>query len=327
MAPLLNDSNFQLSDTTITLPAFAKINLSLRVLAKRADGYHDLETIFQTVSLHDTIEMSPLDQPHIILSCNDRTLSLGEDNLVIRAARALQDGCPSNKGARICLEKRIPTQAGLGGGSSDAAVTLIGLAKLWDLSPTKEELMTIASQLGADVPLFLFGGTARGTGSGDKLEPLADGAQKFLLIVKPNANVNTSDAYKALDERSLTTHNSKTILSTSVAKQVFDRTGFGSLANDFEVVAFDLAPEIRRAKAALLKAGANAALLAGSGAAVFGMFDSEEAQRRAIQAIELETGWRVFPCRTVGRSEYEAAMPLGQKPARKQGLANDSSHA
>ena len=298
-----------MSDVTITLPAFAKINLTLRVLEKRADGYHNLETIFQTVSLHDTIEMSPLDQPNIILSCNDRSLSVGEDNLVIRAARTLQDGRASNKGARIHLEKRIPVQAGLGGGSSDAAVTLIGLARLWELSPTREDLVAIAWQLGADVPLFLSGGTARGTGIGDRLELLADVAEKFLLIVKPNANVDTSDAYEALDERSLTTHNSKTILSTSAAKQVFDRVDFASLTNDFEVVAFDLAPEIHRAKAALLKAGANAALLAGSGSAVFGIFDSEDAQRRAIQAIELETGWRVFPCRTVGRSEYEAAIP------------------
>ena len=298
-------------DSTLTLPAFAKINLTLSVLARRADGYHDLDTIFQTVSLHDTIEMSLIDQPHIILSCNDRSLPLGPDNLVIRAAQALQARFSSNKGARIRLEKRVPVQAGLGGGSADAAVTLIGLATLWDLSPTKDDLISIASRLGADVPLFLSGGTARGTGNGDKLELLADVEEKFLLIVKPNANVNTSDAYKALDERSLTTHNSKTILSTSIAKQVFDRTDLASLTNDFEVVAFDLAPEIRRAKAALLKAGANAALLAGSGSAVFGVFDSEDAQRRATQAIELETGWRVFPCRTIGRSEYEAAIPLG----------------
>jgi len=292
----------------LTLPAFAKINLTLRVLDKRADGYHDLDTIFQTVSLHDTIEMSPMDQPHIILSCSDRSLSLGEANLVIRAARALRERFAPHQGARIHLEKRIPLQAGLGGGSSDAAVTLVGLATLWELSPTKEDLLAIASQLGADVSLFLFGGTARGTGIGDKVEPLADAPEEFLLIVKPNANVNTSDAYKALDERSLTTHNSKTILSTSGAKEVFDRADFASLTNDFEVVAFDLAPEIRRAKTALLKAGADAALLAGSGSAVFGIFDSEDAQRRAIPAIELETGWRVFPCRMVGRSAYRSEM-------------------
>ncbi len=302
-----------LNQKTLTLPAFAKINLTLRVLGKRADGYHDLDTIVQTVSLHDTIEMRPMDQPQIILSCNDRSLSLGEDNLVIRAATALQKAFAPHLGARVHLQKRIPLQAGLGGGSSDAAVTLIGLARLWQLNPAKEDLLAIASQLGADVPLFLLGGTTRGTGIGNELEPLADGAEKSLLIVKPNANVNTSDAYKALAERSLTTRNSKTILSTSIAKQVFDRTDSASLTNDFEVVAFDLAPEIRRAKAELLKAGANAALLAGSGSAVCGVFDNEDAQRRAIQAIELETGWRVFPCRTVGRSAYRSEMgPAGE---------------
>ena len=299
-----------MSDATITLPAFAKINLTLRVLGKRADGYHDLETIFQTVSLHDTIKITLLDQPHIILSCSDRSLSPGEDNLVIRAARALQRRFAPQRGARVHLEKRIPFQAGLGGGSSDAAVTLIGLAALLALTATKEDFLAIASQLGADVPLFLFGGMIRGTGIGDQLEPLADLPEKFLLILKPNASVSTSDAYKALDERSLTTPNSKTILSTSPRSKIFDKADFASLTNDFEVVAFNLAPEIRRARAALLRAGANAALLAGSGSAVFGIFDSEDAQRRAIQAIELETGWRVFPCRTVGRSEYEAAMPL-----------------
>jgi len=168
-------------------------------------------------------------------------------------------------------------------------------------------MLTVGRQLTEGMEVHL--GLRRRAAEKRAAELLADVAEKFLLIVKPNANVDTSDAYEALDERSLTTHNSKTILSTSVAKQVFDRVDFASLTNDFEVVAFDLAPEIRRAKGALLKAGANAALLAGSGSAVFGVFDSEDAQRRAIQAIELETGWRVFPCRTVGRSEYQAAIP------------------
>ena len=290
-------------------------------MGKRADGYHHLDTIVQTVSLHDTLKFEATNDSDIVLECDDHSLPTGPRNLVYRAAKALQDRLAAKngaaraladrlvpRGARIRLQKKIPAQAGLGGGSSDAAATLLGLTSLWELSPTKEDLLAIACQLGADVPLFLLGGTNRGTGIGDKLEPLADTPERLLLIVKPNANVNTSDAYKALDERSLTTQNSKTILSTSPCSKVFDRADFASLTNDFEVVAFDLAPEIRRAKTALLKAGANAALLAGSGSAVWGMFDSEEAQRRAIQAIELETGWRVFPCRTVGRDEYEAAM-------------------
>jgi len=292
---------------TVTLPAFAKINLKLRVLGRRADGYHDLDTIFQTVSLHDTIEASLIDEPHLTLSCSDRYLPV-ETNLVIRAARALQERYAVKRGARIRLQKRIPTQAGLGGGSADAAMTLIALTKLWELNCASDELIAIGSKLGADVSFFFYGGTARATGIGEQIEPLNDVEQTFLVILKPNANISTADAYRALDERSLTSLNSKSILSTSRPIADSDQIDFANLTNDFEAVVFDLQPEIRRAKNALLKAGANQSLLAGSGSAVFGIFDSEDAQRRAIQAIELETGWRVFPCKTVGREEYQRAF-------------------
>jgi 4-diphosphocytidyl-2-C-methyl-D-erythritol kinase len=293
---------------SLILPAFAKINLSLRVLSKRADGYHDLDTVFQTVSLNDTIEASLVDDPHIVLSCNDLSLPVNESNLVLRAAMALQDRFGAERGARIRLRKRIPTQAGLGGGSADAAMTLLLLAKLWELNCSRDELIEIASRLGADVPFFFSGGTAHATGIGDQIETLDDVEQKFLLIVKPNANISTADAYRALDERSLTSLIPETILSSSQPTADSDKIDLANLNNDFEAVVFDLEPEIRRAKSALLKAGADAALLAGSGAAVFGIFDSEDAQRRAIQAIELETGWRVFPCKTVGRQEYQDAF-------------------
>lgn len=276
------------------------------MFGKRADGYHDLETIFQTISLHDTLAMSSTNEPHIVLSSDDRTLSTNQDNLVIKAAKLLQSRSGSRQGVTIRLHKRIPTQAGLGGGSSDAAATMLGLSQLWELELSQGDLVEIGSRLGADVPFFLAGGTAHATGIGDQIETLADIPPKHLLIVKPNANISTADAYQALDERALTSQYSKFMLSASEANKVFDR--FANLTNDFEAVAFDLEPEIRRAKAALLKAGASAALLAGSGSAVFGIFDSEDAQRRAIQAIELETGWRVFPCKTVGRREYQTAF-------------------
>ena len=290
------------------LPAFAKINLSLRVLGKRENGYHELDTIFQTVSLHDTISISAIDSSEIAFSCDACSLPTDSHNLVVRAATALRDRFNPKKGARIRLEKRIPSHAGLGGGSSDAAATLIGLTRLWELGTSRQELSELAARLGADVPFFLHGGTARGTGIGDHVEPLADAPEIFLLIVKPHANVSTADAYKALKKPALTSSNPKTILSSSEAKEFFDRASFASLQNDFEAIAFALEPEIERAKAALLKAGAGASLLAGSGSAVFGIFDSEDAQRRAIQAIELETGWRVFPCKTVGRKQYQAAL-------------------
>jgi 4-diphosphocytidyl-2-C-methyl-D-erythritol kinase len=297
---------------TLTLPAFAKINWSLRVLSKRADGYHEIDTVFQTIGLHDAISITTTEKNDIVLSCDDRSLSSDERNLVWRAASALQVRCAIRKGARVRLEKRIPVHAGLGGGSSDAAATLIGLTYLWNATITRGELSELAASLGADVSFFLYGGTARGTGTGRDIAPLRDALDKFLLLVKPNANISTSKAYEAINAAALTTSEGKTILSSSQRSDFSDRLSSAALQNDFEAVAFRLAPEIERAKAALAKAGASAAFLAGSGAAVFGVFDSGDAQERAIQAIELESGWRVFPCRTVGRSHYRSAMgPCG----------------
>lgn len=278
------------------------------MLGKRADGYHELDTIFQSISLHDTIAFSVTRHSEIRFSCDDRSLPTDAHNLVMRAAGALRNRFSTTKGAHIRLVKRTPTHAGLGGGSSDAAATLVGLARLWDVRISREELCEIGSSLGADVPFFFYGGTARGTGIGDCIEPLSDAPAKFLLIIKPNANTSTAEAYKILDERGLTSPNSKTILSRSDAKEFFDNQDSASLQNDFEAVALAQSPEIARAKNALLTAGASAAMLAGSGSAVFGIFDSEDAQRRAIQAIEIETGWRVFPCKTVGRNDYRSAL-------------------
>ena len=293
--------------TTITAPAFAKINWRLRVIGKRADGYHELDTILQTISLHDTITLTPTNDNQITLVCDDRSLPPGATNLVWRAAAALQTRYGPSRGAYIRLEKRIPTQAGLGGGSSDAAVTLVGLAHLWDTGASMKELLELAASLGADVPFFFYGGTAGGVGTGTEIVPTMDAAAKFLLVLKPNAHVSTACAYESLNAPSLTTIASDTILSSSLRERDRHRVS-EDLTNDFEPVLFRLEPEIERAKVALLKSGAEQALLAGSGSAVFGVFDNQEAQERAIQAIDLETGWRVFPCTTVGRDQYRRAL-------------------
>lgn len=293
---------------TLTLPAFAKINLGLRVLGKRPDGYHEIDSVFQTISLNDTVTLTVSDSPQIVLSCDDRSLPTDGENLVHRAAQALQSRFAPDKGARIRLEKRIPALAGLGGGSSDAAVALLGLAYLWQVDLKVEEMSEMASSLGADMPFFLLGGTARGTGTGNEIAPLPDITNKCLLVIKPNVSVSTSDAYRSLNAGSLTTVEAKTILSSSEWNEIPGSFDPETLRNDFEPVVFELEPEIKRAKVALIGAGAQAALLAGSGSAVFGIFDSEDAQKRAIQAIELESGWRVFPCSTVGRSHYRSAM-------------------
>jgi 4-diphosphocytidyl-2-C-methyl-D-erythritol kinase len=293
---------------TLTLPAFAKINLSLRVLGRRRDGYHELETVLQTISLHDTITITVTGSSEIVLTCDDRSLPTGADNLVYRAAASLQSRFAPGSGARLRLEKRIPAQAGLGGGSADAAVTLLALAYLWQTKATAHELSEIAGTLGADVPFFFLGGTALGTGTGRDLKSLPDVPDQFLLVLKPKASVPTSEAYKSLQARSLTSAEAKTILSSSDRSKVSYRFDSKALQNDFEPAVFELEPEIERAKVALMKAGAEAVLLAGSGSAVFGIFDSGDAQERAIQVIELEAGWRVFPCTTLGRNPYRSAM-------------------
>ena len=302
-----------MSTTWITLPAFAKINWGLRVIGKRADGYHELDTILQTISLHDTIHLAASKDSKIVLSCDDPLLPAGAENLVYRAAEALRVRFAPNGGARVRLEKRIPSQAGLGGGSSNAAVALIGLCHLWNVETSLTELNEIAARLGADVPFFLYGGTARGTGIWTRVTSLIDAEERFLLVLKPNFSVSTRQAYQALNARSLTTLSSDTILSGSPSPELLDN----AQANDFESVIFRLEPEIERAKAALTNAGVPNAMLAGSGAAVFGIFDNREAQERVLQAIDLEPGWRVFPCTTVGRDQYRRAMgPCGGMLAR-----------
>lgn len=292
----------------ISIPAFAKINWRLRVLGKRADGYHEIDTILQTVSVHDIITFESSGDDSIRLWCDDHSVPSDERNLVWRAATALRKQYSINRGAKIRLEKRIPNEAGLGGGSSDAAATLIALTHLWQLKLSANDLFEIAGELGSDVPFFLHGGTARATGRGNMIKPRADAPEADLLIIKPNASVATANAYAALNSRALTTSDAKPILFCSQPSDFSASLDLNTLENDFEPVVFQLEPEIERAKNALLKSGAQAAILAGSGSAVFGIFENQDAQERAIQAIELEAGWRAFPCKTVGRRQYETAL-------------------
>src|SRR5688500_743159 len=155
---------------SLTVPAFGKINWSLRVLGKREDGYHEIDTVLQTVSLHDTITFEETNDDVIRLWCDDRSVSADKTNLVWRAAAALRERYSISRGARIRLEKRVPAEAGLGGGSSDAAATLIALAFLWEIEISADDLVQIAEGLGSDVPFFLCGGTGRATGRGSAVE-------------------------------------------------------------------------------------------------------------------------------------------------------------
>jgi 4-diphosphocytidyl-2-C-methyl-D-erythritol kinase len=300
---------------SLSRPSFAKINWSLEILGKRPDGYHEVRTLLQTISLHDEIHFQTSDEGTVSLSCDDPDIPTANDNLVVRAAYALKQHCKVEQGARIRLEKRIPTKAGLGGASSNAAVSLLALAHLWQVELTIFELFEIAASLGADVPFFLLGGCASATGTGTTLSPSSDETelvQQHLIVITPNARVSTVAAYAAVNSSALTTKNVDSILSVSRSDANSRRSRLwplrGSFKNDFESVIFDIEPEIRRTKKTLLQAGALGALLAGSGSSVFGIFADREDQRRALDEIKLEAGWRIFPCVTVSRNEYLRAV-------------------
>jgi 4-diphosphocytidyl-2-C-methyl-D-erythritol kinase len=294
------------NEITVTLPSFAKINWNLRVLGKRPDDYHDLVTVFQTISLRDELKFVRRDHGNIWLECHGAPLPTEEKNIVVRASNALRERYQIKLGADIVLVKRIPTRAGLGGGSSNAAVALLGLSMLWGVDA--KDLPAIAARLGADVPFFLVGGRALGQGMGTVVSSLEDGPKTFLIIVSPNATVSTEFAYRALDARSLTTSSAAPILSSSSADQALSDSNQWTLHNDFEAVIFDMEPEIERAKVALLDSGARGALLAGSGACVFGIFATDAARQTALEGLKCEPGWRVFTCETLSREEYFREM-------------------
>ena len=304
-----------MNSQSLTLPSFAKVNWRLRVLGKRADGYHEVATTLQTISLEDKLEFELTHDGIIRLTCDHPDIPTDDRNLVVRAANALKQRYHVTAGARIHLQKRIPTQAGLGGGSSNAAISLLALTHVWGIPQLKENLLAIARELGADVPFFLWGGCARGTGTGATISPCESDEQSLqhhLLVITPKATVSTANAYASLNLPALTTLVDDPILSSSpnvsnlnnLRPWPMDNGPLDDLQNDFEAVIFDIEPEIRRAKDALTCSGALGALLAGSGSSVFGIFEDREAQERALRRIEAESGWRIFPCVTLSRDDY-----------------------
>lgn len=290
------------------LPSFAKINLSLRVLGRRPDGYHELRTTFQTVSLADRLKFQALAGDRIELACDAADVPADETNLVHRAAVLLRDHFGVRRGARIEIEKVIPAGGGLGGGSSNAATALVGLSKLWNVETGGGELAELGALLGADVPFFFAGGTAAGVGRGDHVRPLPDAAPRHLLIVTPPVKVSTADAYKSLNAPALTKEGGAVNFYVSRGSADFSGSPREVLVNDFEPAVFGRHPEIEAARDALLRAGAGAALLSGSGSSVFGIFDTARQAESAADGLKRETGGRVFPCRTLDRTDYRAAF-------------------
>jgi 4-diphosphocytidyl-2-C-methyl-D-erythritol kinase len=284
-----------------SLRASAKINLDLRVLGRRADGYHALQTIFQTLELHDTVIVEPSRGP-FVLHGDPLLMPIDRSNLVWRAAEALWRASGRSgeaRGARVTVVKRIPAQAGLGGGSSDAAAALVGLSRAWRLGEDVDALTPVAAGLGADVPFFLMGGSALGLGRGGDLYPLVDRGPRLVVLVLPAFGVSTADAYRWLAE--------DRVASGWTAG---DDTSGGPARNDLEAPVERRHPEIARIRDTLTALGAEAARMSGSGSAVFGLFTGERAARAAARRLG-KAGYRVVVTRTRKRSAVETRRVAG----------------
>ena len=278
------------------------------MLGRRADGYHELHTVFQTISLRDELTFRSRDDEQLELTCDAPDIPCDETNLVHRAAVALRERYGVSRGASVELRKKIPAGGGLGGGSSNAAVTLVGLARLWEIETERQTLAEIGASLGADVPFFLTGGTALGTGRGTDIHTLADLPPRHLLLITPDVNVSTAEAYKSLNAPALTKPLSPANLTVSRVQAEISGSLHAMLENDFERVVYRLYPQIERARSSLVAAGAGKALLSGSGASVFALFDSPEERERVSGRLQVETNWQVFACTTVARATYVEAF-------------------
>lgn len=278
-----------MSSEVLRASAYAKINLSLAVTGVREDGMHTLRTVMQTVSLCDTVEVRRADA--LSFTCSEPSLA-GEDNLCVRAAKAFFAETGLTGGASIRLEKRIPTGAGLGGGSSDAAAVLRLLNRLYEYPLQEEALFSLAEKLGADVPFCLCGGKCLCTGIGEELSPLPDGERRMLVIAKGQGSLSTAEMYRRLDA------------SGSAGRA----SGEG---NDFEPVACELLPEIGELKHALTALGGSEARMTGSGSALFAFFPSMGKAEAAAETLRQTHGCFAVACRTVSHEEVSKMFQPG----------------
>jgi 4-diphosphocytidyl-2-C-methyl-D-erythritol kinase len=316
----------------VRIPAFAKINVRLKVVGKRPDGFHELRTIFQSISLHDELILRRAPGQAISLRVRGNAVLSAEPiekNLVYRAAGLLRRELRLRDGVAMELQKNVPAGRGLGGGSSDAAAALLGYLRLTGRKLGQARLFELAASLGADVPFFLQGGRALGVGKGDEIYPLPEVARQYLLVVSPEAiHVSTPDAYRWLaagpiygDEPKRRIRGKAGARKSEAGRLALTKLGktsniWGfcalcwsaqgtSLSNDFEGPVFERYPRLKQIKRVLLQNGAAEASLAGSGSAVFGVFPSPVLARRAAVRFPHD---QTFVCETVSRDRYVRAV-------------------
>ena len=266
------------------LQAFAKINLGLDVLGKREDGYHEVRMIMQTIRMYDQLDMRKSVEPGIHLTTNKKYISVDENNLVWRAAKLMMDTCGIMEGVSIHLHKVIPVAAGMAGGSSDAAATLVGMNRLFHCGLSKEKLMELGVQIGADVPYCVLRGTALAEGIGEKLTVLPPMPDCWILIGKPGISVSTKYVYTTLDLNTNTVHpdidGMKKALGDGNLYGITER--MGNVLQDVTIPAY---LEVERIKEQMKTLGAVNAMMSGSGPTVFGIFDNEEKAQEACQKL------------------------------------------
>jgi 4-diphosphocytidyl-2-C-methyl-D-erythritol kinase len=296
----------------VRIPSFAKINLRLDILGKRADGYHELRTIFQTISLHDELRLraNKTSSITLIIHGNDALAREPvEKNLAYRAVEALRRELKVRGGVEVELHKTIPSGGGLGGGSSNAAAALFGYLQLTGRKLPMPALLEMAASLGADVPIFLFGGRALGIGRGDEIYPLPDTPKLTLLVVVPkDIRVPTPDAFRWLNAP---VRDAATLTKLAADPKLWEFCALSwsaqgnGLSNDFEKPVFQRHNRLNQIKQVLLQKGAAEASLAGSGSAVFGVFPSPTMARRAAVGFPHD---QTFVCETVSRDRYLRAV-------------------
>ena len=289
----------------LTVEAYAKLNLTLEVLDQRPDGYHGVASVLQTISLADHLTFRPAGQ--LSLKCSEAALD-NEDNLVLRAAQLLQEETGTTKGAAIVLEKGIPTASGLGGGSSDAAATLWALAQLWELKLSEEQLSSLSTRIGSDVPFFLVGGTALARGRGEQITPLPQVAESWFLVIRPKLDIpeKTATLYGLLNKQHWTRgHATQQLVDALTAGEPL-REAY--LYNVFDAVAPDAYPIISQWRRRLLEANPSRPHLAGAGPSLYIPVESEIQGQHILRQIPQREGADFFVVHTVPYAHMVSQM-------------------
>ncbi len=266
------------------IKAYAKINLGLYIIGKRPDSFHNIETIFYHINLFDELHLTAAN--HISISCSNPFIPTDSNNLCWKAVELLQNELGITNGVNIAIHKNIPTGAGLGGGSSDAAAILCNVPKLWNINPQPSLLEKLALKLGSDVPFFLLNSSAYAEGRGELLQEIVLSLPYWIVLINPQIHVSTPWAYKVLSEKRNGVF--------PIRQRMFDQFSHSPIQtivnakNDFEDIVFKQFPAIKKIKDQLSEFGSVVSLMSGSGSSVFGLFENEHSAQSAVEYFQKE---------------------------------------